>query len=158
MVRPVQQVAARTDRGPAGQAPDVAAAEDNEPKGPKAPHPKDVDKPSKYSGNADQWMRWSRSFKKFLRRTESRWGAIHKKVESKRGDPVTSVDEEASVKDLELGTHLPAFKEQLSEILQCYTEGNAKALVLACDLPRGHHGQGWQPRGVPRGRPEDAPY
>ena len=39
----------------------------------KALHHKDVEKPTKYTGNTDAWLPWAKSFKKFLRRTNATW-------------------------------------------------------------------------------------
>ena len=51
-------------------------------KPPKPLDRKDVDKPEKYSGNTDLWLRWSKAFRKFLRRQHGRWGPLLDKVES----------------------------------------------------------------------------
>ena len=104
--------------------PPEAEAVDSTPKGPKPANPKDIDKPFKYTGNADHWMRWSRSSKRFLQRIEFRWADILKLVEDKRGNPVLKSDEAAWAEKLELGEHMPAFKDQLCEMLECYTDDN----------------------------------
>ena len=44
--------------------------------GPKPLDKKDIEKPSKYSGNVDSWLAWSKSFRKFLRRTASHKRAV----------------------------------------------------------------------------------
>ena len=59
-------------------------------KPPKPLDRKDVDKPEKYSGNTDLWLRWSKAFRKFLRRQDARWGPLLDTVESQRGRPVTA--------------------------------------------------------------------
>ena len=103
---------------------------------------KDVDKPDKFGGNADHWLKWSKSFKKFLRRQDVRWPEILKAIEDRpwnaeeRGKPFTLADEkmlEAHADGtLGIGTQMVLFKEQLNEYLENYTTGSSKALVEAC--------------------------
>ena len=57
---------------------------------PKAPERKDVEGPAKYGGNPDEWLAWSKNFKKFLRRREPRWFALLEKIEEQRCKPVTA--------------------------------------------------------------------
>ena len=51
---------------------------------------KDFEVPAKYSGNPDEWLSWSNTFKKFLRRREPRWFALQETTEEQRGKPVTA--------------------------------------------------------------------
>jgi hypothetical protein len=101
---------------------------------------KDVDKPDKYSGGPDAWLKWSKQFKKFLRRQDDRWPGLLEAVEGrswnteKRGQPFLKTDEDELqlMAELKLGKQLPMFKEQLNEYLETYTSGSAKVTVEAC--------------------------
>ena len=93
---------------------------------------KDVDKPEKYGGNTDNWLRWSKQFKKFLRRNDSRWGTLLELIEKNAGKPVTpELEGEWAVK-AGIGDHMNDFKAQLNEYLESYTTGAVKTLVEAC--------------------------
>ena len=98
---------------------------------PKAPDRKDVEGPAKYGGNPDEWLAWSKNFKKFLRRREPRWHALLEKIEEQRGKPVTATLEAQWEVELELGPIFP-WKDGLNEYLESYTKGDAKTLVEAC--------------------------
>ena len=104
---------------------------------------KDVDKPDKYGGNTDLWLKWSRGFKKFLKRQDPRWIYLLEAIEKLRGKPVTKAHEDGWKLDLGvypgtmnkipgLGEFLEDFKDQLNEYLETYTQGAAKSLVSAC--------------------------
>ena len=99
-------------------------------------HHKNVDRPEKYGGDLDSWLKWSKSFKKFLKRQDGRWSSVLKLIEELRGRPVTADDE--ALWDTHLKENgapdgiLDDFKEQLSEYLETYTKGAAKTLVEAC--------------------------
>jgi len=101
---------------------------------------KDVDKPGKYGGNADHWLKWSKAFKKFLERQDTRWPAILDAVAERpcaplqRGNPFIAADDASLQHDASLGngSQLDLFKEQLNEYLENYTSGSAKAMVEAC--------------------------
>ena len=99
---------------------------------PKRPDRKDVEKPDKYSGNTDYWLKWSKSFRKLLRRNDPRWSAVLDTVEANHGKPVTTELEEKWAQDLKISPHLAEFKEQLNEYLESYTIGSANVLVEAC--------------------------
>ena len=98
---------------------------------PKAPDRKDVEGPAKYGGNPDEWLAWSKTFKKFLRRREPRWFALLERIEAQRGKPVTATLEGQWEIELELGPIFP-WKDGLNEYLETYTKGDAKQLVEAC--------------------------
>ena len=98
---------------------------------PKAPDRKDVEGPAKYGGNPDEWLAWSKTFKKFLRRREPRWFNLLEKIEEQRGKPVTAAIESQWEAELELGPIFP-WKDGLNEYLETYTKGDAKQLVEAC--------------------------
>ena len=98
---------------------------------PKAPDRKDVEGPAKYGGNPDEWLAWSKTFKKFLRRREPRWFALLERIEEQRGKPVTATLEGQWEIELELGPIFP-WKDGLNEYLETYTKGDAKHLVEAC--------------------------
>ena len=93
---------------------------------------KDVDKPDKYNGNTDQWLKWSKHFKKFLRRHDERWTKLLELIENNRGKPVTIELEEEWTKDAGIGDYMKDFKSQLNEYMETYTSGPAKVLVEAC--------------------------
>ena len=59
----------------------------------RAPDRKDVDKPDKYSGDVTDWLTWSKSFTRFLRRHDWRWPGLLEKVQELRGKPETAEDE-----------------------------------------------------------------
>ncbi len=99
---------------------------------PKPMDRKDIDKPERYSGAADAWLKWSRTFKRFLRRQDARWPLLLDEVEKKKGRPVTKEDEVKWDEDLGLGGHVKMFKEQLNEYLESYTSSAARLLVEAC--------------------------
>ena len=56
-------------------------------------HPKDVDKPERYSGNIDDWLPWSKAFKQFLESKDERWVRVLDEVEKLRGKPVKATHE-----------------------------------------------------------------
>ena len=58
------------------RGPEVTDMASEDPKAPKPMDRKDVERPAKFSGNTDQWLKWSRSFRKFLRRQDERWHDI----------------------------------------------------------------------------------
>ena len=60
----------------------------------RAPHPKEVDKPKVYDGNAATWRLWAVAFKRFLRRNDERWPALLEAVEKLQGQPIEADDEE----------------------------------------------------------------
>ena len=93
---------------------------------------KDVDKPDKYNGNTDHWLKWSKHFKKFLRRHDERWTKLLEYVESNRGKPVTDDLEVTWAKGAGIGEYMKDFKSQLNEYMETYTSGAAKVLVEAC--------------------------
>ena len=93
---------------------------------------KDVEKPEKYGGNPDQWLKWSKSFKKFIRRHDARWAPLLEIVEKNSGKPVTTELEETWAKELNIVGIMKDFKDHLNEYLECYTSGTAKVLVEAC--------------------------
>ena len=93
---------------------------------------KNVDKPEKYNGDLDGWLKWSKVFKKFLKRQDERWVDLLEAVENLKGRPVTVEDEATWVKDLKLGDSMNLYKEQLNDYLETYTKGVAKSLVEAC--------------------------
>lgn len=99
---------------------------------PKPLDRKDVDKPGKYGGNAETWLQWSRTFKKFLRRQDARWTTLLDKIEGKKGVPVTWEDEVLWSEQAQVGDYMAEFKDQLNEYLETYTTGAAKTLVQAC--------------------------
>ena len=99
--------------------------------GPKPLDKKDIEKPSKYSGNVDSWLAWSKSFRKFLRRTNEQWPDLLSKVEDLKGKPVTASHETEWSNQLRLGP-IRAWKEQLNEALESYTTGKARDVVDAC--------------------------
>ena len=55
----------------------------------RALHYKDVEKPTKYSGSAEAWISWAKSFRKFLKRTNAQWPELLAKVEDLKGKQVT---------------------------------------------------------------------
>ena len=59
----------------------------------KEPHYKDVERPWRYDGGAENWAEWSRSFRRFLRLRFPRWTALLDAIEALRGKPVTELDE-----------------------------------------------------------------
>ena len=93
---------------------------------------KDVDKPDKYNGNVDQLLKWSKNFKKFLRRHDERWTTLLELIEKNGGKPVTADMESKWATEAGLGNYLKDFKAQLNEYLESYTSGAAKTLVEAC--------------------------
>ena len=97
---------------------DLEADDVNLIKPPKPLDRKDVDKPDKYSGNTDLWLRWSKAFRKFLRRQDGRWGPLLDKVEAQRGRPVTAELEKEWAQQVHIGDYIADFKEQLNEYLE----------------------------------------
>ena len=89
-VPPGMQEASRGDG--AGAEGDAVMRNNGQP-GPKPLDKKDIEKPSKYSGNVDSWLAWSKSFRKFLRRTNDQWPDLLSKVEDLKGKPVTTSHE-----------------------------------------------------------------
>ena len=59
----------------------------------RAPHPKEVEKPKLYDGNAAAWRLWTVSFKRMLRRNDLRWERLLEAVEQPKGRPVEEADE-----------------------------------------------------------------
>ena len=108
---------------------------------------KDVDKPGKYGGNADHWLQWSKSFKKFLKRQDTRWPAILDAVELRpwspleRGNPFIAADETSLQKHedggLGIGLQLGLSKEQFNKHLENYISGSAN-LMLEAGGAQGH--------------------
>ena len=96
-------------------------------------HPKDINKPEKYSGNVDDWLQWSKSFKQFLDSKDPRWEQLLNEIEMLRGKPVKAINEFAWVEKLGLG-NVVQFKKQLHSYLMNYTKGSAIAIVEAGDV------------------------
>ena len=59
----------------------------------RAPHPKEVERPTKYDGNSAPWRLWSVSFKRFLRKNDPRWDVLLEAVEQLQGVPVQAANE-----------------------------------------------------------------
>ena len=58
----------------------------------KTPHHKDIEKPKNYCCDITRWLKWSRSFTRFLRRQNWRWSRLLEKVQNLRAKPVTAAD------------------------------------------------------------------
>ena len=96
-------------------------------------HYKDVDKPTKFSGQA--WPTWSTDFINFLGRKEqgSRWKKILLTIQSISQKPLDAnglkmISEEAKIDREDV---LEAFKDQLYEYLKSYTSGDALTTVIS---------------------------
>ena len=98
----------------------------------KAINHKNIDRPEKYGGDLDGWLKWSKTFKKFLKRQDARWVPLLEAVENLKGRPVTSADEAEWKVTMKLGDNMDSFKEQLNDYLEMYTKGVVKSLVEAC--------------------------
>ena len=84
----------------------------------RAPHPKEVEKPKVYDGNAAAWRLWAISFKRFLRRNDERWPALLEAVEKLKGRPIEASDEAHWWTTLSLGpTPMEQWKSQLNEFM-----------------------------------------
>ncbi len=95
-------------------------------------HHKNIDKPDKYDGNTDHWLRWMKSFKKFMKRQDERWVLLLDEIEKQKGKPITEDEEKYIAEKLKITGELTEFKSQLNEYLEMYTKGNVKQLVEAC--------------------------
>ena len=93
---------------------------------PKPINHKDIEKPFKYDGSPDQWLKWSRSFKKFIRRNDERWTTILSAIEQNKGKPILATQELEIQNEAKLGSYTTAFKEQLCEYMENCTTGTAK--------------------------------
>ena len=94
----------------------------------REPHRKDIERPEKYDGNTDHWLRWSRAFKRFLRRIEPKWAVLLEHVEALRGKPVTPLHEEQWSAEMGLGPVI-RWNDQLNEYLEAFTKGPARVIV-----------------------------
>ena len=97
----------------------------------RPPDKKDVQRPSAYSGKIDDWLSWSKNFKKFLRRADPRWHVLLEQVEAQRGKPVTAEMEAKWSAELALGP-ISIWKDYLNLYLENYTTGAARVTVDAC--------------------------
>ena len=104
----MEAMAAEIGAGAAVAAAHAAAAGANISPTPfrqcKALRHEDVEKSTKYIGNTDAWLRWAKSFKKFLRRTNAQWLQILKKIEGLKGKPVTTTHDAKWASELRLGS------------------------------------------------------
>ena len=75
----------------------------------RAPHPKEVERPTKYDGSSAQWRLWSASFE---------------------GEPAAAVNEAQWWTALKLGPDpILKWNSQLNEFLETYTKGSARETV-----------------------------
>ena len=97
--------AARPSAGPPGMPipAEPNATRSGPDLGPKPLDRKGVERPNKYAGDVDSWLSWSKSFRKFLRRTNVQWPDLLSKVESRKGKPVTASAEAEWSTQLGLG-------------------------------------------------------
>ena len=103
----------------------------------RAPHPKEVEKPTVYDGNAAAWRLWAISFKRFLRRNDERWPALLEAVEKLKGRPIEASDEAHWWTTLSLGpTPMEQWKSQLNEFMESFTKSLAREVVDS----QGEHG------------------
>ena len=75
-------------------------------------------------------FRWSSAFARFLKGLDDRWPKLLGKLEQMKGMPVTSQLEEAWAWELWTGDLMP-WKEQLFQLLECYTAGDVAKFVVA---------------------------
>ncbi len=100
-------------------------------------HHKNVDKPERFDGNIDTWLKWAKSFKRFLKRQDEHWVPLLNAIEEQKGRPVTDADETEIAKKAKIEKkEVDVFKEQLNEYLETYTKGTAKVLIEACGETR----------------------
>ena len=69
--------------------------------------------------------------RQILRRQDGRWPGFLEKVQDLRGKPVTPAHERQWEWELGFGD-ISRFKEQLNELLMCYTKDSARLVVDAC--------------------------
>ena len=93
------------------------------------PHPKDFDKLSQYNGSVETWSSWAKGFKQYLGLRDKRWPQLLAAVESLKGCPVASQDEERWHKELKLGGILK-WKCVLNMYLEQHTKGTIRADVV----------------------------
>ncbi len=112
----------------------IKGQEDNKTKGDKLMpiHHKNIDKPEKYDGNTDHWLRWMKTFKKFLKRQDGRWVDLLDEIEKQEGKPITKDVEKSIAVKLNIVTDIAEFRSQLNEYLETFTKGTVKQLVEAC--------------------------
>jgi len=94
-------------------------------------HHKDVDKPSRYDGK--NWVVWSSDFMAFLERRDKRWPKLLKMIDTFSLNPLTKDDRLIMANKLEInsGTLLEDFTNQLYEYLRNYTTGETQSCVVS---------------------------